>query len=231
MLILFDLDDTLIDTSGSITPYRLREIISFLLKKGASIPSFEEAFLKLQNIAEQTDGTEEAVKKFLELYGSSGFFSPVCELLQAPLPQGFEVLLCPGAKKILQDLHPFHDLALVTRGFRDLQRQKWEKAGLEPSLFCKIIVVDPMDRAGKKKAYEDLTREKKKTNKEVLVCADHILRDLLPAKELGFWTVLMQWGKGKRWKEHLENVDFAIGHLRELEVIVDQFEKRMNKTL
>jgi putative hydrolase of the HAD superfamily len=226
LLILFDLDDTLIDTSGSITPYRLREILSFLLKQGAPLPPLEEAFLELQKIIEQTDSTQRAVKNFLERYRIGGFFPQAEKLLSDPLPPDFNVLLCPGAKKILQDLHPFHDLALVTRGFFELQRQKWEKAGLEPSIFCKIIVVDPMDKAGKKKAYELLIKEKKRSSREVLVCGDHISNDLLPAKELGIWTVLMQWGKGKLWKENLESVDFTIAHLEELQRILDQLEKK-----
>ncbi len=226
MLILFDLDDTLLDTTGSITPYRLRQILDFLQSNGVRFASIKEAYAKLQEMASVADSTQEAVKKFLESYRIEAKIEAIQDLLSTPLPPDMNVMLCPGAKEILQDLYPFHDLALVTRGFPDLQKQKWEKAGLDTSLFCKIAVVEPTARMGKKTVYELLLKERKKRASEVLVCGDHLTYDLRPAKELGCWTVLMQWGKGKRWKEDTELFDFTISHLGELKSIVAHLQQR-----
>jgi putative hydrolase of the HAD superfamily len=227
LLILFDLDDTLIDTSGSILPYRFRRIVDFLLKNGAKVPSLDHSLIELQKSLEKTNTTEEAVKNFLESFHLAKEFFPIAlTLLNEPLSENVKISLVPGAKEILQDLHPFHDLGLVTKGDPDLQKQKWEKAGLDSALFCKIVVVEPNKNTSKKEAYEVFVKEKKRTNQQVVVCGDHILRDLLPAKELGFWTVLMRWGKGKRWREYLENVDFFIDRLQELKKIAEYLEKK-----
>ena len=46
-MIIFDLDDTLIDTSGTVTPFKMRECLKRLIQDGAMVGNFEEAYAEL----------------------------------------------------------------------------------------------------------------------------------------------------------------------------------------
>ena len=56
---------------------------------------------------------------------------------------------------------------------------------------------------------------------EVLVCGDRIPADLIPARELGFRTAQIKWGRGLNSTKHKGDVDYSISALGELKGIVN----------
>lgn len=214
-MIVFDLDDTLIDTSGAVVPFKMKFCLEHLRKLGLSVSDFGAAYKRLMEINAVSLRSLDALKEFLvECQGDPSWLFLLKELLFSPLPDHFVIPTLPHAKKVLAELHSKHILALVTAGRPSFQREKLEKAGIEPSLFSNILI--PEDGC-KKPCYEALCKQF--LNEKVIVCGDRVQIDLLPAHDLGFTTVHMRWGRGllnqtESW------VDHSICDLRELKDIV-----------
>lgn len=216
-MIIFDLDDTLIDTSGSITPYKLKECLKYFVAAGLSVPDFDLAYQNLLKINESSKGSKEALAKFLAQYNvDSQLLESALLQMISPLPAGFSVATTPNAKEILKDLSQKHVLALVTGGHPPFQMEKLEKAGIEPSVFSKIAI--PEDSI-KKPFYEALIREFSLAPQMVLVCGDRVAMDLVPANALGCQTVHMRWGRGINLKTE-EWITHSILELSELKRIL-----------
>ena len=213
MLIIFDLDDTLIDTSGSVTPFKLEKVIEAMV--GRSATSVELASLLSEDAALCSSLAA------VESYGSKNGCTPTqiqqgIVALNAPLPEGFVVKLTPGAKEVIEEMKPKGILALVTVGHSPFQLDKLKKAGIEASSFSKINV---LQNATKKSAYMEIAEEFSVSPEAVWVCGDRIKTDLLPAHELGFNTVHMRWGRGKNVVQE-PWIDYSIGSLTELKDII-----------
>lgn len=197
MLIIFDLDDTLIDTSGALTPLKLQKVL--------------EGFHSL---------TIDQLSDFNDRLGAKGAIAHIMKqassALSSPLPDHFQVPCTPFAKEILEEYAARYRIALVTAGYPPFQLEKLKKAGIEASLFSKILI--PEDSI-KKPHYQGLLEEFSVSPAEVWVCGDKIDVDLMPAHELGCKTIHMQWGRGKKvvapqW------VDYTIGGLEQLRDII-----------
>lgn len=71
MLIIFDLDDTLIDTSGSVTPFKMRECLKGWVASGLQVPDFEMAYAQLLAINAASHKSRDALAQFLALLGGN----------------------------------------------------------------------------------------------------------------------------------------------------------------
>lgn len=209
MLIIFDLDDTLIDTSGFVTPFQFKECLRVL-----QIKDPQKAYQELWKIDQKLGSSKRAITQFF----GPDIAEKALSLMHAPLPPHFAVPTTPYAKKILTFLSKSHTLAIVTVGLAAFQLEKLEKAGIDRSIFSKISVLkDPI----KKPFYEELIEEFSQSPENVLVCGDRPETDLLPALELGAKTVHMRWGRGK--SQPLRDwVHYTISSLNELKRIVEQ---------
>jgi FMN phosphatase YigB (HAD superfamily) len=216
-LIIFDLDDTLIDTSGSVTPFKMRECLKRLVEGGLAIQDFSRSYKELLEINARSAKSKEAILSFLDSAGGDPALAPLAlQQLTAPLPDNFTIPLTPNAYEILSYYKKSHTLCLVTGGHPPFQREKLKKAGLEPSFFSKIAI--PEDSI-KGPHLEALSKEFSTPPSEIWVCGDRIEMDLAPAHKLGFHTIHMRWGRGKiakteQWIEH------SISDLGELKRII-----------
>ncbi len=138
-MIIFDLDDTLLDTSGSVTPFKMRQCLERLVEDGGEISDFEKAYNDLLALNSASARAKDAILQFASKIGCKSPSRALSELT-APLPLGFTVSTTPDAKEILNYFHSKYLLAIVTGGHPPFQREKMEKAGLEPSLFSKIAI-------------------------------------------------------------------------------------------
>jgi FMN phosphatase YigB (HAD superfamily) len=209
-LIIFDLDDTLIDTSGSVTPYKLKKVAQKMLGREPTSLEIEE----LRVINELTTKTQETIQIFASRHHLQ--LDETFTDLTTPLPKDFQVSCTPNAKEILETYSKKAILALVTGGHPPFQREKLEKAGIDATLFSKIAI--PED-SKKKPFYQEISKEFSVDPSKIWVCGDRIPMDLAPARELGCKTIHMRWGRGLKmvtapW------IDFAISDLSELKRII-----------
>lgn len=212
MLIVFDLDDTLIDTSGTITPYKMRSMLQMLESHGIYLG--ENGYEEIKALNDRFKTSKEMIHELLTYHSATHLLEKTLALYTAPLPKNFFIPTTPGAKEVLQQLKKeIYPLAIVTGGVPSFQLEKMEKAGLEPSNFSKIVI--PED-SKKGPHYEELLSEFSINNpRDALVVGDRIWMDLAPAHALGMRTVHIRWGRGL--KEQKEGwIDHSISTLNEL---------------
>ena len=192
-----------------MTPFKIRQC---LLRAG--LPVSDEALAELAALNSRVKTTKEAVTQYVRQRG--GDVDLALKELVTPLPPDFTIPTTPHAKEILKLFAASHTLALVTGGFPPFQLEKLEKAGIDSSIFSKIGI--PEDSI-KKPFYEGLVREFSIPADQVLVCGDRIPMDLAPARELGFTTVHMRWGRGRQMETE-KWIHYSISNLDELRGIV-----------
>ena len=209
MLIIFDLDDTLIDTAGSILPRRRRQVLEALAAKGVCIDPEMEALYASIDARSRT--SEEALQKFLGTHHH--LLKESVKTLYSASNFPFPVKLTPGVEESLDILSKEHTLSIVTYGNPAIQKKKIEKAGLDKALFSNIVVCE---EPVKGPHYQSIFESSGETHSDVIVCGDRVGRDLLPAKERGFTTVLMRWGRGKSEPFDPHVVDHQISSISDL---------------
>lgn len=212
MLIIFDLDDTLIDTSGSVTPFKLEVAARILLGRPATVQELAE----LRAINSASTKTPDALRQFAQHKGVLERLKLAVEELSAPLPDDFRVACTPQAQEILHYYRSRCPVALVTGGHPPFQREKLKKAGFEEAFFSKMAI--PEDSV-KKPFYQAFAEELGVAPNEVWVCGDRIPMDLAPAHALGFHTVHMRWGRGKQMNTE-PWIDHSIASLAELRNVI-----------
>lgn len=224
MFIIFDLDDTLIDTSRVITPIKLKQALEAMQKEGCFIPDFQEALGQLLALNEKAESAKDALKEFVFLRkAAEKFFLLGIDVVYSPLEENFSVSPTEGAIDLLSYLCGEHNLAIVSIGKEAQQLFKMKKAGIDSRFFYKIILSEERD---KKKHYQQLMKEWGVTASEVIVCGDRILLDLLPAKELGCTTVHIKQGRGVHSKGPPGSVDFTIENLVEFTDVLGRIGRK-----
>ena len=225
MLIIFDLDDTLIDTSAYLTPSKLQKILAGMINEGYFLGGSTQALEDLLYFNKTESSSGVALKRFSEQYGiDSKRCAVALKELYDTLPDPGSVRPVSGAMEVLQELSKEGALAVVSIGNEEQQLFKLEKAGIPLSLFYKIFV---LEEKNKKKYYLLLIEEMKIDPKQVIVCGDRISIDLIPAKEIGCCTVHMERGRGLNEPSSAkEQVDFSIKELSELVEICAKIRNR-----
>ena len=221
MLIIFDLDDTLIDTSGSVTPVFLRKTIKSLIKNGLKIDE-NSAFEKIIKIDKKSISSTQTVKNFLLKIDANKFFYDIAlKAMKDINHDDIKIFTLKNAKSTLKYLSNFHKLAIVTAGDEKFQFYKIKKAGIDTSIFSKIVVAKDGD---KEPYYKKIIEELKTDVKKSFVCGDRVKIDLLSAKKIGCKTIHMKWGRGKNIfnkKEDSKLVDYTINSLEEIKTILE----------
>ncbi len=218
MLIIFDLDDTLIDTSGSITPYQLQNAVKGLIDAGVVFQSEEEAMEFLLRLNKVAPSAKSAIEEFFEINDLDHALLPIAlSAVYEDFSDQLAVEVNEMAHEVLQLLSEVHKLALVTVGKTEHQMFKLKKAGIDSTIFSKIVVTQ---QKNKKIHYHSIVSELDVDSTEVVVCGDRIPIDLTPAKELGYKTIHMRSGRGVYCKGNRSDVDFTISRLSEIPLIL-----------
>ncbi|MBY0528675.1 MAG: HAD family hydrolase [Rhabdochlamydiaceae bacterium] len=218
MLIIFDLDDTLIDTSGCITPVKLEDALRRMVEKGLELPDFEDGLELLKRLDSTAESSSRSLAEFLEILNADSSLLEVgIKEVYENIPEDLPVFSLEGAKEVLNELALEHQLALVTIGKPVQQMAKLKKAGIDSGLFSKIAV---SEERNKKIYYKKIIEDLGYSSSEVAVCGDRIPIDLAPARELGCKTIQIRWGRGLNSTGFKSDVDYVISHLKELKEII-----------
>jgi FMN phosphatase YigB (HAD superfamily) len=190
-----------------------------MVAAGLAVPDFAASLELLRRLDRTAESARAALGEFVEILGAGKNFLEI-GLKEIYDRDSFDLPIFPleGAIEVLTDLSRQHQVALVTAGLPDRQMLKLKKAGIDSRIFSKIVVVE--DRI-KKPHYQTLVEELGYSPTDVLVCGDRPRIDLTPAKELGFKTVQMQWGRGLSGPQLRSDVDYTISALSELKGIIN----------
>lgn len=221
MLIIFDLDDTLIDTSGCIIPIQLEHALKKMVAEGLSVPNEQEALDVLKRLDRTAESSRASLSEFLEILDlKEKYYSIGLEQIYENFPQEATVFPLDDVLEGLKELKEKHCLCMVTAGKKDLQLEKMKKAGIDSTIFSKIAVCEGKD---KRLHYEAILEELGFAPHQVVVCGDRIEIDLMPAKEMGCLTIHMKWGRGLYSKPPLglsgmsrKNIDFVVTEFKQV---------------
>jgi len=224
LLIIFDLDDTLIDTSGSLTPHKMENSLKAMMKEGLAIKNFNHDLEDLLAINAEAESSHTALENFLLSKNFPLTFLDIgLAALREELMPDDPISLVPYVKEMLEEIKGRHLMAIVSVGFPALQASKLKKAGIDPSLFSKIDIIAEKN---KKPSYQALIDDAQLSCKEVIVCGDRGAIDLAPAQELGCHTVHLKRGRGAhvREKSFSSKAEFAIEDWKGFTKLLEQFE-------
>ncbi len=216
MLIIFDLDDTLIDTSACVGPAKLKDALNVMITHGLKVPSEKEAVKKILEINSSSKSGGRAIIQFCQEMNQEQFAEVgIKEYYENIDPMKIDILALPHAKELLTNLHEQgHILTVVTYGHKKQQEQKLQRAmqsaGVDMSLFTKIYTT-PQKNKGE--YYSKLIEEIGKS--EEIVIGDNLERDIMPAKKLGIKTIHFRNGRGKHIQYTEQNrPSFSINSLK-----------------
>ena len=119
MLIIFDLDDTLIDTTGVTISFKFWDVVDSLKENGLDLPR-EQIHEELIAIDKNSPAARTAFKEFLKRYDKEELYDKAVEAYTAPAKEGFPVALLSNAVELLDELGKEHTLAMVSAGKKEL---------------------------------------------------------------------------------------------------------------
>lgn len=224
MLIIFDLDDTLVDTSLSITPFLQAKALKKLVAAGLPLPDFDEALQMLRSMDRGALSGKIALKEFLELQDGLQYFEMALhEIYHAPQ---FDEPVQPVdyAVDLLRELKKDHTLGVVTLGAPSIQREKIRLSGID---FNSFSFIECCQEGGKKLIYQNLIKSLGVDPSDMVVCGDRIFADLSPAKELGLKTIHFRHGRGLGSTGLKSDVDYTILRLEEIPKLIRQIENKL----
>ena len=130
-VVIFDLDDTLIDTHGVLLPEALERVAA---AAGLPLAALDPAGKSIDEVLAGADLAPDARAR-----AAAAWYDPAVPELE-PLP---------GAREVLAGLRPAARLFLLTRGNPERQRNKVAACGLGP--YFEDVLVRPIEGTGSKR--------------------------------------------------------------------------------
>lgn len=218
--IVFDLDDTLLDTSGRLVPAAAREACQAMIAAGLETqtePCFVE---RARFIAREPRGN--VYRHLVSTFGVRSGTDPdqvVSAGFQAfhQRDVGNEVALFDGAEDLLRLLAPLHVLYLVTSGNEATQRQKVSLLGIA-RFFRRVLYVDPSLGQSKSEAFREVLKREGGDPRTFLSVGNRVDTDIATAKEIGWDTCWVRAGEYAHMLpgNPLERPDYEIFDIRDL---------------
>jgi putative hydrolase of the HAD superfamily len=188
--IIFDLDDTLYDCSGTLvlkSRKRAAKIISRVINCS------EKEALELQLKLEEKLGLKTDIyREIANLYNlSDKFYKEVSKTFDALDIK--DITLFPGVTASISKLkRDGYKLILVTSGDRDLQERKIKALVLERA-FDEIIITD--NSSGKEKCFKEILIKYDLKPEQVFCVGDKIKDEIEAGENMGMLTALMKHGR------------------------------------
>ena len=188
--IIFDLDDTLYDCSGTLV-LKSRKLAAKIISK--AVKCSETEALKLQLELEDRLGPKADI--FHKIANQYNLPEDFCEEISNTI-NTLEVegaTLFPGTMASIDELkRTGYKLFLVTFGSREIQEKKIKVLDLE-SAFDEIIITE--NPLGKEKCFKEILAKYGLEPEQVLCVGDKIKDEIEVGKRLGMSTALMKHGR------------------------------------
>ncbi|MCR4288903.1 MAG: HAD family hydrolase [Candidatus Scalindua sp.] len=188
--IIFDLDDTLYDCSGTLV-LKSKKLTAKIISK--AIKCSEAEALKLQLELEGRLGPKaDIAREIANLYNlSEEFCKEIANTINTLEIEG--AILFPDTMDSINELKRIgYKLFLVTFGNREMQEKKIKVLGLE-NAFDEIIITE--DPQGKEKCFKEILAKYDLEPEQVLCVGDKIKDEIEVGKRLGMSIALMKHGR------------------------------------
>ncbi|MBC7421444.1 MAG: HAD family hydrolase [Bdellovibrio sp.] len=194
--IAFDLDDTLLDTTGLLVPKASAEAFSVLIKAGLKLTLEECEKFRLEMIKETSH--KEVFEKLASQYGTPETklaSTEAVRLFYEPnLPD--QLPLLKGARENLDYLKKKYKLFLVTAGADQAQKQKAVALGVTND-FERIYVVNSLDKKRKKAVFEDILQQGNYQPENLLCIGNSLSSEIYDALQIGAKACYFEFGENR----------------------------------
>lgn len=222
-LIVFDLDDTLLDTSGILLSEAVDEAAHIVIESGLPA-TYEQLIAETKNWYDGTAGQCNLISFWLTRF-------PHSPLEQAIFQAGYQAFYCrpvpsflppmDGALEVLERLKPDHSLVLVTIGNPVTQEAKVQAMGLI-QFFDSIHYVDALEDTSKEKAFRHILKKNNCAPEAMLSVGNRIDEEIETANRLGGITCQILHGRHQKTvpRNRFQIPDIKIHALKELLEII-----------
>jgi putative hydrolase of the HAD superfamily len=211
--IAFDLDDTLMDTTGILVPNAAKNAFQILIDAGLrlTLDECEKKRTELIRSISHKDvfsklASEFGTQKTIEVLNSvnKAFYEP-------KLPQTLPLL--PGALENILELKNKYSLYIVTAGFKTAQNEKIRALGIFEH-FKKVFVVNSLEKERKITSFQTILDLEGIQAPELLCIGNSLSSEIHDAKKLGAIACYFEFGedRGALSANPAEQPDFHVRH-------------------
>ncbi|WII72419.1 HAD hydrolase-like protein [Bdellovibrio sp. 22V] len=213
----FDLDDTLLDTSGLLVPMASRRACEAMLAAGLRC-TLDECLQARQELAADFSHTE-IFTQIVNRYGTNQAGKAIHDALEEFYNPHVPVTLplLPGSLENLEALKKQYNLFLVTMGSYESQVKKIKALNIEHH-FKKIYILNGFIGEKKDSAFRDIVRSEKHHPHELLSIGNRLSSEIRDGKSIGADTCYFAYGEhvGEKPQIPEDHPDFTISHHKEL---------------
>lgn len=215
--IAFDLDDTLLDTSGILVPAASRRACEAMLAAGLQC-SLDECLQMRHDMASQQSHTEiftRIVKRFGTSQPEKAVEGALQEFYNPAVPATLPLM--PGALENLEYLKKDYQLFLVTMGSKTSQEQKIKALGIAHH-FQKIYILNGFIGEKKDLAFRDILASQQHAPHELISIGNRLSSEIRDGKRLGADTCYFAYGEhvGEIPQYPEDHPDFTITQHKDL---------------
>ena len=215
--IVFDLDDTLLDTSGLLVPMASLKACQAMIDAGLQC-TLEECMKMRHNLAAEFSHTE-IFTQIANHYGTNQKGKAVHDALEAFYNPDIPMFLplMAGATENLLHLKEQYNLYLVTMGSFQAQVDKIRALQIE-KFFKKIYVLNGFIGEKKEVAFLDILKNEPHGAEELLSVGNRLSSEIRDAKRVGSDTCYFAHGEhiGEKAQYPEDHPDFTIYHHKDL---------------
>ena len=217
-IIIFDLDDTLLDTQRSLIPLAVKESCEKMIEAGLSC-SLEECQDMREELFSRGE-TRQFFKKITDTYSPEVRRNRILGIgreafYEREVPD--TITLAEGARDLLEQLKPKYHLLLVTAGDEMTQSKKIKILRLQ-TFFEEILFMPDFTSEGKLIPFRAINDHFDLPPDQFLSVGNRLDTDIRPAKHLGWKTCWVKTGEHLHMlpKNELEVPDYQIDQIRDL---------------
>ncbi|MBM4066817.1 MAG: HAD family hydrolase [Planctomycetes bacterium] len=216
--IIFDLDDTLYDCSGTLVVQGRRKVAKTIARLINS--SEEEAYLLQLQMEEKYGVKANIYEKIASHYHLPGTYAQ--ELLEEFIHINIsDITVFPDVKETLKRLKAQgYWVVLVTSGDKEIQRKKIDVMGLNNRYFDDIVITERNKNQSKKACFQRIMKRYDLHAEEIICVGDKIDDELAASKSLGMVSVMFE--HGRHYKAYLKaqdkyiKPDYFIKHIKDI---------------
>ncbi|HHT9123444.1 MAG TPA: HAD family hydrolase [Candidatus Wunengus sp. YC63] len=216
--VIFDLDDTLYDCSGTLVVRGRKQVAKTIAKL---INCSEEEAFQLQLDMEEKYGVKANIyEKIVSHYHLPGTYAQ--ELLEEFVHIDIsDITVFPDVMDTMIQLKARgYWVVLVTSGDKEIQRKKIDVLGLNNRYFDDIVITERNKDQSKKACFQEIIKRYDLQAEEVICVGDKIDDELTASKSLGMVTVMFE--HGRHYNAYLKaqdkyiKPDYFIKHIKDI---------------
>lgn len=215
--IAFDLDDTLLDTSGLLVPEAARRACQAMLNAGLQC-HLEDCLKMRREMAADFSHTEiftQMAQRFGTNQQSKAIQDALEEFYNPHVPPSLPLL--PGSLENIETLKKSYSLFLVTMGSYETQVRKIKALNIEHH-FHKIYILNGFIGEKKDQAFRDILKLQGHEPQELLSIGNRLSSEIREGKRIGADTCYFAYGEhlGEKPQYPEDHPDYTISHHKDL---------------